>query len=67
MDISQIVTSKTTDVYRKEMIDALKLSFPGLTELDIKEAIDYSIMKRGSDNPVVLDNNYTKIFGGPYD
>ena len=60
MDISQIVTSKTTDVYRKEMIDALKLSFPGLTELDIKEAIDYSIMKRGSDNPVVLDNNYTK-------
>lgn len=60
MDITQIVNSKTTDIYKKEMIDALKLSFPGLTEKDIKEAIDYSIIKRGSDSKAVLDNNYTK-------
>ena len=61
MDITQIVNSPTTDVYKREMIDALKLSFPGLTEMDIKEAINYSIMKRGSDSKAVLDNNYTKV------
>lgn len=60
MDITQIVTNQTTEIYKKEMLDALKLSFPGLTETDIREAIDYSILKRGSDSKAVLDNNYTK-------
>ena len=61
MDITQIVNSPSTDVYKKEMVDALKLSFPGLTEMDIREAIDYSILKRGSDSRAYLDNNYKKI------
>lgn len=60
MDITQMVDSKTTEIYKREMIDALKLTFPGLTEMDLKEAINYSIMKHGSDSPAVLDNNYTK-------
>ena len=60
MNISQMVANPTTDIYKREMIDALKLSFPGLTETDIREAVDYSILKRGSDSNAVLDNNYTK-------
>lgn len=61
MDITQIVNSPSTNVYKKEMVDALKLSFPGLTEMDIREAIDYSILKRGSDSRAYLDNNYKKV------
>lgn len=60
MDITQIVKNPSTEVYKREMVDALKLSFPGLTEMDIREAIDYSILKRGNDSKAVLDNNYTK-------
>lgn len=60
MDITQMVDSKTTEIYKREMMDTLKLTFPGLTEMDLKEAINYSIMKHGSDSPAVLDNNYTK-------
>lgn len=60
MDITQMVDSKSTEIYKREMMDALKLTFPGLTEMDLKEAINYSIMKHGNDSPAVLDNNYTK-------
>lgn len=60
MDITQIVNSQTVDVYKNEMLDALKLSFPGLTESDLREAIDYSIVKRGRDSKAYLDNNYKK-------
>lgn len=61
MDITQIASSSTVDLYKNEMLDALKLSFPGLTESDLKEAINYSILKRGSDSKAYLDNNYKKI------
>lgn len=60
MDITQMVDSKSTEIYKREMMDALKLTFPGLTEMDLSEAINYSIMKHGNDSPAVLDNNYTK-------
>lgn len=60
MDITQMVDSKSTEIYKREMMDALKLTFPGLTEMDLKEAVNYSIMKHGNDSPAVLDNNYTK-------
>ena len=49
MDITQMVKSKTSDIYKNEVLDALKLSFPGLYEWELREAIDYSIMKRGGD------------------
>ena len=61
MDITQMVKSKTSDIYKNEVLDALKLSFPGLYEWELREAIDYSIMKRGGDSPAVLDNDYKKI------
>lgn len=55
-----MVNSPTVDIYKNEMLDALKLSFPGLTEFDLREAIDYSIVKRGKDSKAYLDNNYKK-------
>ena len=61
MDITQMVKSKTSDIYKNEVLDALKLSFPGLYEWELREAIDYSIMKRGGDSPAVLDNDYKKV------
>lgn len=61
MDITQMVKSKTADIYKNEVLDALKLSFPGLYEWELREAIDYSIMKRGGDSPAVLDNDYKKV------
>lgn len=60
MDITQMLNSETTQIYINEMMEALKLSFPGLYESDLREAINYSIIKRGSDSKAVLDNNYTK-------
>lgn len=56
----RILTSPSTNVYRKEMLDALKLSFPGMFESELKEAIEYSIKKRSKDTSVKLDNNYEK-------
>lgn len=61
MDITQMVKSKTADIYKNEVLDALKLSFPGLYEWELREAINYSIMKRGGDSPAVLDNDYKKV------
>lgn len=60
MDITQMVQSETADIYRREVMEALRLSFPGLYESELIEAVNYSIMKRGGDSPAVLDNNYTK-------
>ena len=46
MDITQMLNSETTQIYINEMIEALKLSFPGLYESDLREAINYSIIKK---------------------
>ena len=61
MDITEMIRTKPAGIYKEEMVKALRLSFPGLLEHDIREALDYSIMKRGGDTPAVLDNNYKKI------
>lgn len=61
MDIVQMVQNRTSDIYRQEVLEALRLSFPGLYESELVEAINYSIMKRGNDTLAVLDNNYTKV------
>lgn len=53
------ISNKGLDIYKTEMKDALRLSFPRLFDADIDAAIDYSIAKRFSDTPVKLDNNYT--------
>ena len=53
-DITQMVQTRTADIYRQEVLEALRLSFPGLYEHELVEAIDYSIMKRGNDTPAVF-------------
>ena len=60
MDTNQILNTKSIEIYKKEMMDSLKLSFPGLLESELAEAIEYSIRKRVKDTNVVLDNNYEK-------
>lgn len=58
---SQIdLNGTSTQIYKKEMLDTLKLSFPGMYEGELIEAIDYSITKRSKDTNVALDNNYEK-------
>jgi hypothetical protein len=49
-----------TQIYVREMKDALKLSFPRLYDSEIEEAIEYSIAKRGKNTNVILENNYEK-------
>src|SRR5574344_2265785 len=49
-----------TQLYVREMKDALKLSFPRLYDSEIEEAIEYSIAKRGKNTNVILENNYEK-------
>jgi hypothetical protein len=60
-DITQMIESSTANYYKQEVLEALRLSFPGLYEHELVEAVNYSIMKRGGDSPAVLDNNYTKV------
>ena len=50
----------STQIYKKEMLEALKLSFPEMYESELMEAINWSIAKRSKDTNVVLDNNYEK-------
>lgn len=58
---SQInLNGTSTNIYKKEMLDALKLSFPEMYESELLDAIDWSIAKRSKDTDVVLDNNYEK-------
>ena len=58
---SQIdLNGTSTQIYKKEMLEALKLSFPEMYESELMEAINWSIAKRSKDTNVVLDNNYEK-------
>ena len=61
MEADRMLSSKAISIYKDEMMEALRLSFPGLCEWDLNEALDYSIMKRVQDTPAVLDNNYKHI------
>lgn len=61
MESDRMLNSNAMTIYKDEMLDALRLSFPGLCEFDLREALNYSIMKRAQDTPAVLDNNYKHI------
>lgn len=56
----ELINSEATMKYKRDMFEALRLSFPGLYDYDIIQAIEWSIEKRGRDTNVKLDNNYTK-------
>ena len=53
-DIS--ANKKTLDIYRREMLYALKLSFPYLYQIDLERAIEYSIKKRFKNTDVTMRN-----------
>ena len=46
--------------YKAVMMDTLKYSFPLLSQKELSDAIDYSIIKRCKNGDAVLRNNYTK-------
>lgn len=47
------------DAYKEATAQAVKMIFKDLPEDIIDKAIDYSINKRYTEHPVVIDNNYT--------
>lgn len=51
---------KAVQEYEDVMVDGLKHSFPLLSEEEIREAIEYSILHRVKNKPAVLSNNYVK-------
>ena len=52
--------SSGLEIYRKEMLEILKYSFPNMPEFELIEGINYSINKRFKNTNVIVDNNYTK-------
>ena len=53
-------SEKSIELYKREMREALKLSFPRMYDTEIEAAIQYSIDKRFQDTNVKLENNYEK-------
>ena len=47
------------DAYKTATVDAVKMIFKDLPEEVIEKAVDYSINKRYTEHPVIIDNNYT--------
>ena len=57
----QMAASDASMYYKRDVIEALKLSFPNLYEDDIIRAVDYSIAKRSKDARAKLTNKYTDL------
>ena len=53
-------SNKSIELYKREMREALQLSFPRMYSNEIEAAIQYSIDKRFKDTNVKLENNYEK-------
>lgn len=47
------------DAYKESTAKAVKMIFKDLPDDLINKAIDYSINKRYTEHPVIIDNNYT--------
>ena len=60
MDKEIALASKVILQYKYTLMDTLKYSFPLLTEQELSDAIDYSIVKRAKDGKAYINNNYTK-------
>ena len=45
--------------YKEVMMSAIKHSFPLLSQVELSDAIDYSIIKRCKNGEAVIKNNYT--------
>ena len=51
--------SRVVNEYIDIMVNGLMHSFPSLHEDELRDAIAWSIMKRGHNGPAALNNNYT--------
>lgn len=44
--------------YKQTVIPMLKFNFPEVNDVDLNEAVEYSIIKRCKDNEIILHNSY---------
>ena len=58
--IDKLMATSVVKDYKRTMVSNLQASFPGLNIKELEEAINWAIENNYSDNPVRLDNNYTK-------
>ena len=58
--LNKLMATSVVKDYKKTMVGNLQASFPGLNIKELEEAINWAIENNYSDNPVRLDNNYTK-------
>lgn len=58
MIVDNITVNKLIKKYKETVTPMLNLALPKLTNQEISDVIDYSILKRAKDTPVILDNNY---------
>lgn len=53
-----LLDKQIVEKYKVVAIEALQLSFPSLSLIELNEAVDYSILKRAKDADAVINNNY---------
>lgn len=56
----KVKQAKVIKEYTRMMVDGLKHSFPSLSEDELRDAINWSVMKRYYNGPASINNNYTK-------
>ena len=59
-EIKKLLSTNVIQKYKQVLLDGLRCSFPLLTDQEILEAIDYSIINRYKSSPARINNNYTK-------
>lgn len=60
MDKQKILDAQSINMYKDTIMPMLKLSFPNLSNMELNEAMDYSIIKRMKNGQAYIDNNYKK-------
>lgn len=60
MNDNKITEYEIIKRYKGIMVDALQYSFPLLTQKELSEAIDYSIISKCKNAEAIIDNNYNK-------
>ena len=59
-EIKKLLSTNVIQKYKQVLLDGLRCSFPLLTDQEILEAIDHSIINRYKSSPARINNNYTK-------
>lgn len=58
MEQNQILELQIINEYKKTAIRILKLSYPNLSNNELEQAVDYSIINRMKNGEAYIDNNY---------